>query len=41
MQLTTGPQHHSRFHAYSDFVPLLLTFAFWIAVLVLVLLASR
>ena len=41
MKLTTDPQHQLRIHSYRDFVPLLLTLAFWIAVLGLVLLVSR
>ena len=38
MQLAIGPHHHVPFH---DFVPLLLTLAFWMAVLALTLLALR
>ena len=38
MQLATGPHHHASFH---DFVPVLLTFAFWMVVLALAFLASR
>jgi hypothetical protein len=39
MSTTTGPQHHAP--PYRDFVPLALTFAFWIIVLTLVFLVSR
>ena len=38
MPLPTGPHHHVPLH---DFVPLALTFAFWIVVLTLVFLVSR